>query len=105
VWVTIAAWFKRNWAWFAGALAAGIGLFIARSQGKQAGRLEAVTKDVQKTLNDIDASRTKLQKLHQERVDLASKIVLESAERTKALEEDLTPEEVLKRLREKGLVK
>lgn len=98
-------WFAKRWLWVAGFFAGVVALVVVRSQGKQAGRLEVVKEDMQDALGKVDQARKPLEDLHQERVDLATKITREAAARTKALEEDLSPEEVLKRLREKGLVK
>lgn len=102
---TIKEWLAKRWMWVAGILAGLVALAVARSQGKKVGRLEMVEKDMRKTLNEVDANRKKLVALSKERVDLAAQIAKEAAKRTKALEEDLSEEEVLRRLREKGLVK
>lgn len=76
-----------------------------RASGKADGRLEVLTDDLRKTLNDTDTTLVKLKKLNQQKVDLTARIAAEAATRTKPLEENLSDEEVLRRLKEQGIVK
>ncbi len=76
-----------------------------RSSGKSDGRLQVLNENLSRTLNDVARAKQQLLKLEQLKLDLATKITSEAARRTKVLEEDLSEEEVLRRLKEKGLVK
>lgn len=69
------------------------------------GRAEVLTEQLRDTLNRVEQTKTKLDSLHKEKTDLVAEIAAVQAERTHALEENLTDEEVLKRLKEQGLVK
>lgn len=69
------------------------------------GRAEVLTEQLRDTLERVDQTKAKLEGLHKEKTELVAKIAEVQAARTHALEENLTDEEVLKRLKDEGLVK
>lgn len=98
-------WLKRWWMWVLGAMSA-LGLYVvARSSGKRDGRASVIYERLKTTLQDIDHTKSRLDVLHQKKIDLTAEVARLAAERTKVLQEDLTDEEVKKRLREKGFIK
>ncbi len=86
-------------------MTASVALAAARSSGKRDGRAIAAYEKLKNTLSDIDSTKSRLDVLNQKKIDLTAEVARIAAERTKALQENLTDEEVKKRLREKGLIK
>lgn len=96
---------RRVWLGVGGVVVA-LALFVSvRSFGRKQGRLEVINEGLQQALNTADTAKIRLKKLQQERTKIVADIVELAAKQTGAMNETLSDEEVLRRLREKGLVK
>ncbi len=73
--------------------------------GKKQGQSEEAHRKLEETLKEIDKSDGKINELHEEKKQLIEKILEEAAVSTKALTQNMSEEEVIRRLREKGLVR
>jgi urease accessory protein UreF len=96
---------SRAWIWVALAVTALVGLAAARSSGKRDGKTHAALDNLAHTLKEIDAAKARLAELGKKKLELAGHIAAEAAKRTNTLNEDLTPEEVTRRLKDKGFIK
>lgn len=103
---SLTAWLKKWWGLMLGSLAGLLALLAAVAwSSRKNGRSEVLVEQLQKTLDTVEQTKEKLSKLNQQKIDLVTEIAKVQADRTKALEEDLTDAEVLKRLKEKGIIK
>ena len=99
------AWLRKPWLWILGVASLLVAYVSVVWSSKKNGRAEALTAQLRDTLQKVDATKQVLSKLAEEKIALVAKIAEVQATRTHALEENLTDEEVLKRLKDQGLVK
>ncbi len=100
------AWLRKWWALTLGFLVSGlVGYAAVVWSSRKNGRAEVLTEQLRDTLKRTEQTKAALNKLATERNELVTKIAEVAAERTKALDENLTDTEVIKRLKEKGILK